>query len=119
MRQILNRPLGPLLLFSIALTALLTTYVAAGLAPSPSFEVVASLSWSLLLALWIVADARRHTGIPCFDFGFYCYVFLPFVFPWYCFWSRGWRGALTLMTIACLWAVPFIIASIVWRVLYR
>jgi hypothetical protein len=118
MRQLLFHPLGPLLLFSMTLTALLATYLAAGLTPSTEFEIVASLSWSLLLALWVVADARRRTGIPCFDFGFYCYVFLPFVVPWYCFWSRGWRGVLTLTTIAGLWLAPFIIANVVWLAMY-
>jgi hypothetical protein len=118
MRQLLLHPVAPLLLFSIAMTAVLTTYLAAGLAPSTTFEIVASFSWSLLLALWIIADARRRTGIPCFDFGLFCYAFLPFVLPWYCFWSRGWRGAITLASLAGLWLVPYIVATAIWLVLY-
>ena len=118
MRQVFTHSLAPLLLYSIALTAILTTYLVAGLSPSTSFEVVASFSWSLLLAIWIVSDARRRSGIPVFDFGFYCYVFLPVVFPWYCFWSRGWRGALTLVTIGGLWLGPYVVATAVWLALY-
>jgi hypothetical protein len=71
-----------------------------------------------LVLFWIVADARRRTGIPCFDFGFLCYVFLPFAFPWYCFWSRGWRGALMLLLILSLWIGPYIVASMIWITLY-
>jgi hypothetical protein len=116
--KVLVHPLTPLLLFAVTLTGLLTTYLALGLAPSTTFEFVAAFSWSLLLAFWVVTDARCRTSIPCFDFGFFCYVFLPFVVPWYCFWSRGWRGALTLVGLACLWLAPYVIASIVWLVLY-
>ncbi|MCI0332520.1 MAG: hypothetical protein L0228_04780 [Planctomycetes bacterium] len=118
MRYFITHPIAPLLLFSIVLAALLAAYLAVGMSPSTSFEVVASFSWSLLLAFWVVADARRRKGIPCFDFGLFCYVFLPLVVPWYCFWSRGWRGALTLVAIAGLWLAPYIIAMAVWLILY-
>lgn len=89
-----------------------------GLAPSPTFQVATSFCWSLLLAFWIVADARRRKCVPCFDFGFFCYVFLPIAVPWYCLWSRGPRGVLTLVAFAALWLVPYMIASVVWLALY-
>jgi hypothetical protein len=110
--RILVHPLAPLLLFSLTLAALLTTYLAAGYAPPATFETVAAACWSFLLALSIVADARRRTGIPCFDFGFFRYVFLPVVVPCYCFWSRGWRGGLTLVAIVGLWLAPYIAAGV-------
>ena len=111
-------PLTPLLLFAVALTGMLATYLSLGFVPSTTFEIFAAFCWSLLLAFWVVADARRRTGVPCFDFGFFCYLFLPVVIPWYCFWSRGRRGALTLVVLACLWLAPYVIASIVWAALY-
>jgi hypothetical protein len=116
--KIFAHSLTPLVLFSIALSALLTIHLVAGVAPSITFEIAASFSWSVLLALWIVTDARRQKGIPCFDFGFFCYVFLPVAVPWYCFWSRGWRGAFTLVAIAVLWLAPYIVAGVVWLALY-
>jgi hypothetical protein len=112
------KPLAPLFFFSLALTALLSICLVAGFAPSATFELVASISWSLLVAFWVVADARRRKCVPCYDFGMFCYLFLPWVVPWYCFWSRGWRGALTLATILCLWLAPYVVATIVWRILY-
>jgi len=116
--KVIFHPLAPLLLFSIALTALLATYLLIGFAPSTTFEITASFGWSILLAFWLVADARRRKGVPCFDFGFFCYLFLPVAVPWYCFWSRGWRGALLLATLMCFWLAPYIIASMLWLALY-
>lgn len=118
MRYWLVHPLAPLLFFTVALSVLLATYFAVGLAPSTRFESVASLSWTLLLAFWMVADARRRKRTPCFDFGLFCYLFLPFVVPWYCFSSRGWRGAPMLVTLVGLWLLPYIVATAVWFVLY-
>jgi hypothetical protein len=114
----ITNPLAPLLTFSLALTALLVTYLAVGLAPSLLFELLASFCWSILVALWIVTDARRRTAVPCFDFGFFCYLFLPLAFPWYCIWSRGWRGLLTMIAIGVLWLAPYIVASLVWLAWY-
>ncbi|QEG33307.1 hypothetical protein [Bythopirellula goksoeyrii] len=118
MRQLIFHPLTPLVLFSISLAVLLITYLIAGSIPSPEFEVIVTFDWGLLLALWIVADARRRTGIPCYDFGFICYLSLPFAIPWYCFWSRGWRGALTLILLVGLFASPYFVSCMVWLWLY-
>lgn len=93
-------------------------YVISGLAPSETFLAVAGFVWSFLLAYWIVGDARSRTGIPCFDFGFFCYLFFPIIVPGYCFWSRGWRGLLTLVFIIGIWLAPYIVAGVVWVALY-
>lgn len=118
MRHSLAHPLAPFVLFSLALAALFSTYLMAGSAPSPTFETLASIFSSWLLALWIVADARRRHDTPCFDFGFFCYLFMPVLVIWHCFWSRGWRGALMLALIAAIWLAPYVIAGAVWQVLY-
>jgi hypothetical protein len=111
--------LAPLFLFSLTLTALLTTSLVVGVTPSESFGTLAAILWSLLLAFWLAADFRRWREVPCFDFGFFCYVLLPIAVPMYCFWSRGWRGALLLAAIVGLWLAPYIIATFVWFALYR
>jgi hypothetical protein len=112
-------PIVPLLAFSVALSGLLSAYVAIGYVPSATFDIAASFVWTVLLALWIVADARRRMGIPCFDFGLYCYCFMPITVSWYCIRSRGWRGVLLLLAIAGTWIVPFLVAGLVWRLLSR
>jgi hypothetical protein len=117
-RKFFVHPLAPLLLFSVALTALLIAYVIGGVVPSETFDILASFVWSILLAWWVVTDARRRESIPCFDFGFFCYVFFPVIFPAYCFWSRGWRGFLLLIVVFSTWMVPYIIAGFAWAVRY-
>lgn len=118
MVKTLFHPLAPLVLFSVALAALLSTYVVVGIAPSEAFALVAGLCWWILVGLWLVADARRRSAIPCFDFGFFCYLFLPVVVPWYCLSSRGRRGILLLATIAGLWLAPYLVAGVVWAALH-
>lgn len=118
MRRILDHSLAPLILFSLALTVMFVAYLAGGASPSPTFLGAVSLLWPWLVALWIMADARRKSCVPCFDFGLYCYVLLPLTLPWYCLWSRGWRGLLTLVAIFALWYLPFVAAWIVWLAMY-
>ena len=62
-RKFFVHPLAPLLLFSVALGALLIAYVIGGVVPSETFDILASFTWSILLALWVVADApaRVHS----------------------------------------------------------
>lgn len=110
--------MAPLILFSLLASVLFAAYPAAGFYPSPAFEAVVQLSWTLLLAYWVVVDARNGHRIPCFDFGLFCYILLPITLPWYCFWSRGWRGFFLLAALYGFGIAPYIVASTVWEVLY-
>jgi len=118
MRRSILHPLAPLLLFSLVLALSLSAYLASGLVPSEGFQVVASFTWTVLLAMWVMGDARRRERTPCLDFGLFCYLFSPIVVPWYCFSSRGWRGALTLFALIVLWLMPYVVATLVWRAVY-
>lgn len=105
MVKFLAHPLTPQLLFSAAFSTLLVAYPLAGAAPSTEFEFLGMFGWSLLLVVWIITDARRRIT-PCFEFGYLCGIFLPLAVPWYCLWSRGWRGMLTLLALVSLWLAP-------------
>ena len=118
MRHLVVHPLSPLLVFSFVLALLLSAYFASGLIPSHAFQVVASFTWSVLLGLWVIGDASRRKLTPCVDFGLFCYLFSPLVVPWYCFTSRGWRGALTLFALIVLWLLPYFVATLVWQAIY-
>ena len=117
-KPIAIQSLAPLACFSIVLGLCLAIYLTDGKEASESFEIVAAFGWSVLLGMWLVADARRRKQTPCFDFGLFCYLFLPLMVPWYCFWSRGWRGAKTFLAIVGLWLLPYLLAGFVWAILY-
>jgi hypothetical protein len=112
LRRYLLRPLAPLVLYSAVLTACWSAYFAYSARPAMAFEFLAGYFFCLLSLFWIVADARARRLVPCFDFGFLCLVYYPLSLPWYCVWSRGWRGVLTLMLLAGLWGVPIFVGAL-------
>ena len=105
-------PLAPLVLYSVVLTLCWSLSFATGRA-APTFELLAGYGWVWLTVFWIAADARRRRRVPCFDFGFLCIAFYPISLPWYCVWSRGWRGLLMLGLLACLWVLPILFAAVI------
>jgi hypothetical protein len=118
LRRLVSNPLAPLLLFSLTASAISAAYLFAGRSPTQTFDSVVQLSWAVLVVFWVVIDARKGHRIPCFDFGLFCYLFLPITLPWYCFWSRGWRGTFLILAIYGLGVLPYFTQSIVWEMLY-
>src|SRR6059058_5280417 len=115
MLALLRHPLGPL--FSLALITLATVggYCWFGHIPPNDVSTVLGLAWTILLLMWMEADARQRRQVPCFDFGFLAYLAFPLSVAWYCLWSRGWRGLLVLLGLVCLVSMPFIVASTIYR----
>ena len=118
MIKILYHPLSPLVIFAVVLSTIFSIYLLAGMSPSPTFEVVATFCSGFLLIYWMVADARQRGQVPCFDFGFLCYILFPLTLPWYCFWSRGWRGVLMLLLLVAIFLTPYVVSTVVWIALY-
>jgi len=115
----MKRPLAPLLVYSVVLTFFWVTYIAGGRSPTPAFEFLAAYFWAFLTVFWAVADARRRGRVPCFDFGFLCLACYPISVPWYCLWSRGWHGLLTLTLLIGLWATPVFLATVLGMFIWR
>lgn len=68
--------------------------------------------WSMMIVVWLESDARRRR-LPCFDFGLFAYLFWPITLIWYCVWSRGWMGLLTVLGVFALFYAPFFAATVV------
>src|SRR5262245_32575777 len=100
----------PLLVASLVLAACQVAYALAGVTPSPTIDLVWSMSLGLILINWIVLDARRRGCVPCHDFGFLMGVFVPVSLVWYPFWSRGWRGVFQLIGVVAILVVPTVVA---------
>jgi hypothetical protein len=111
------RPIGPMTILVAAvaaLSALFISHVATSTPPSEEAQVLTSYGVTLAVVLWVIADARTRRKTPCYDFGFLVAIFFPASLLWYVFWSRGWRGLLTLSTLVGLMLVPWLSASIAW-----
>ncbi len=108
----ISHPLAPLLALSFATSAALCALALAGARLSAETDMVLRFGWTLMLLLWMDADARRLRRWPCFDFGFLAALFFPLSLLWYCFWSRRWRGLLILLLLLGLWLGPFVVAAV-------
>jgi hypothetical protein len=116
--RLLVEPAAPLIGFTAALSVLACAYLGAGISLTPHFWLLGSFLWGLLVAMWVVADARHRRLTPCYDFGFFVLLTFPLSIIWYCLWSRGWRGLLWLVGLFGLWIAPQLVAMVFWLVLY-
>ena len=111
-------PLGIPIATAALSAAFQVAHVAAGRPPSESTQQLVVIGLALAIVLWIMADARRRRQTPCYDFGFLVAVYFPVSLIWYVFWSRGWRGFLTLVGLVGLWFVPWFTAMAAWVLRY-
>jgi hypothetical protein len=107
---------------SVTLAASLATipYLYHGFAPTlPFYELWNSL-YGLTVIMWVVSDARRRTGTPCYDFGFLLSIFVIATIPWYVISTRGFlRGLLVLTFLLFLGILPEIAADVFWATCFR
>lgn len=73
---------------------------------------------SLFIVLWVAGDARRHREWLCYEFDFLVYMTFPVSVFWWTWRTRRWRGLLLACGLLMLELVPFVIAGIVWVLLY-
>lgn len=117
MRKLFEHPLSPLAIYSVVVSYLMVPYLLHGVGPSPLFQLVNSMGLWMLVALWVTHDSRKERNVPCFEFGFLAALIPTVGVPWYCFWSRGWRGVFLLGFLAYLWVCPYIASVLVWNLL--
>jgi hypothetical protein len=91
--------------------ALMTTVDPEGV--STGAETAWSVALSLVIALWVLADARKRGQRLCYDYDSFVYFAWPVVVPAYLFQTRGWRALLTLLCFAGIWLVAIIGAAAV------
>ena len=92
--------------------------VVAGLSPDGKempkrASMVASVALPLVVATWVMADARKRGRKVCYDFDSFVYFAWPVVVPVYLFQTRGLRAFLTLLCFAGLWLISVLAAGVV------
>ena len=95
--------------------------VAAALSPdSPELpgraKLVSTVALPLIVALWVVADARKRGRQLCYDFDSFSYFAWPFVVPFYLFQTRGVRALITLLCFAATWLIAVLTAAVVFLI---
>jgi len=71
-------------------------------------QMAANVALSLVIASWVLADARKRGRRLCYDYDSFVYFAWPVVGPVYLFQTRGWRALLTLLCFAAIWLVAVI-----------
>src|SRR5688572_16239471 len=90
--------------------------VATAVSPySPELEMradaVSRVALGLVIALWVVADARKRGRQLCYDYDSFAYFAWPILVPFYLFQTRGWRAFLTLLCFAGICFVGLLAAD--------
>jgi len=107
---------GPLVILAAAESVILSSYVVLGASPSPLQMVILPSAIAFFMMLWVLEDAHRRQGFPCYDFGFFVALGFPFSVVWYLLWTRGLRGLLVIGIFLGLYLTPWLCAIGVWAV---
>ena len=107
---------GPLVILAAAESVILSSYVVLGASPSPLQMVTLPSAIAFFMMLWVLEDAHRRQGFPCYDFGFFVALGFPFSVVWYLLWTRGLRGLLVIGIFLGLYLTPWLCAIGVWAV---
>jgi hypothetical protein len=116
MRSILLSHWGPLVLLAAVESVILSLYVVLGASPSPLQMTLLPSTMAFFMMLWVLEDAHRQQGFPCYDFGFFVALGFPLSVVWYLLWTRGFRGWLVIGMFVALYFMPWLFAIAVWVV---
>jgi hypothetical protein len=102
----INTPTVVLWIYFFALAALL---VFSEEDANRTADVIAQLTFPLILSLWVLVDARKRGQQLCYDYGSFVFLAWPIIVPAYLFQTRGFRAFITLICFAgiCVLAILF------------
>jgi hypothetical protein len=76
-------------------------------------RLASDIAVPLVIALWVIADARKRGRRLCYDYDSFVYFAWPVVVPVYLFQTRGVRALLTLLCFGGLWLIGALSAGVV------
>lgn len=75
-------------------------------------ELVAPVALSLVISLWVIADARKRKRRLCYDYDSFVYFAWPFLVPVYLWQTRGVKALLTLLCFGVVWIGAAIVTAL-------
>ena len=102
-----------LMLWFCAVAIALASAIGPGARMPKRAELASSVALPLVVASWVMADARKRGRPLCYDFDSFVYFLWPVVVPVYLFQTRGTRAFLTLLCFAGIWLVAGLVGLIV------
>jgi hypothetical protein len=81
---------------------------------SPRADLASRLAIPLVMASWVIADARKRGRRLCHDYDSFVFFARPIVVPIYLFQTRGARAFLTLLCFVGVCAVAALAALVVF-----
>jgi hypothetical protein len=79
-------------------------------------ELASSVALPLVVASWLMADARKRGRRLCYDYDSFVYFAWPVIVPVYLFQTRGIRAFLTLLCFTGIWLIAALTARVVFLV---
>ena len=74
---------------------------------SGSTELAWTFIFVVLVGMWVQRDSAGKKFDKPFDFGFFLYLFLPILLPYYLVRTRGVEGLVTFLGFAAIYYLPF------------
>ena len=108
--QKMMTPTGLLWLYALAF-GIATGVGAEGAEMPKRAGLLASVTWSFLVSLWVTTDAHKRGRQLCYDCDSFVYFAWPLVVPVYLFQTRGVRAFLTLLGFIGIWIPVALVAA--------
>ena len=77
-------------------------------------ELASRVAFPLIMASWVMADARKRGRRLCYDYDSFVFFAWPVILPVYLFQTRGARAFLTLLCFAGIWVIAMLAGSVVF-----
>ena len=79
-------------------------------------DYASRLALPLILASWVITDARKRQRPLCHDYDSFVFFAWPVVVPVYLFRTRGVRAFLTILSFAGIWLVAMLVGFVIFHI---
>jgi CDP-diglyceride synthetase len=103
-----------LLFASLAYASLEVVAALKDQATSGETNLIWSVSFALIVALWTSNDAKDKKLYKPYEYSYFVFLFWPLVLPYHLAKTRGTDGLLVFMGVVLLYMLPFFSGLVAW-----